>query len=266
MVSQRQRLARKRFKAEHPELFPKAEPTPPKDPDKKKKKKKRTIFKRKTADSKQSNFRKHPFRVPGMKPGESCFICKAKDHIAKLCPEKAEWEKNKICLRCRRRGHRAKNCPEVQDGTANDGKYCYNCGDTGHSLSKCPHPLQEGGTKFAECFVCNQRGHLSKNCPQNTHGIYPKGGCCKICGGVTHLAKDCPDKGKKGLVAANRPFDGSIRTGERPSGKVTKFGSGDDIEDDFMADDMCSGDKNKSAKSKDGHVKPKKKGPKVVNF
>ncbi|XP_061369523.1 uncharacterized protein LOC133312368 [Gastrolobium bilobum] len=267
MVSQRQRLARKRFKSEHPELFPKSEPTPPKDPEKKKKKKikKKTNVLKPKQQGFKTNSRKHPLRVPGMKPGDTCFICKSIDHIAKLCPQKSEWERNKICLRCRRRGHRAKNCPEVQDGT-DDAKYCYNCGGTGHSLSNCLHPLQEGGTKFAECFVCNQRGHLSKNCPQNAHGIYPKGGCCKICGGVTHLAKDCPDKGKMGSIAANGPFDRSIRNEERPRGQVTKFISGDDSEDDFMTEDINSGDKNKSSKSKDGHVKPKKKGPKVVNF
>lgn len=56
-----------------------------------------------------------------------------------------------------------------------------------------------------------------------------------------------------------------IRNQERPSGQVTRFVSGDDIEDDFITDDISSGDKNKSSKSKDGHVKPKK-GPKVVNF
>lgn len=95
MVSQRQRLARKRFKSENPELFPKAEPTPPKDPNKKKKKKKSSAFKRK-AESKPGSRNRHPLRVPGMKPGESCFICRAKDHIAKLCPEKTEWEKNKV--------------------------------------------------------------------------------------------------------------------------------------------------------------------------
>ncbi|KAG4397905.1 hypothetical protein GLYMA_10G235200v4 [Glycine max] len=268
MVSQRQRLARKRYKSEHPELFPKPKPTPPKDPDKKKKKNKNSAFKRKRPEPKPGSRKRHLLRVPGMKPGESCFICKAMDHIAKLCPEKAEWEKNKICLRCRRRGHRAKNCPEVLDG-AKDAKYCYNCGENGHALTQCLHPLQEaGGTKFAECFVCNQRGHLSKNCPQNTHGIYPKGGCCKICGGVTHLAKDCPDKGKSGSVAANRPADGWMRIDERPMGQVTKFVSGDDIEDDFMTDDIHSGDKKKLAKSTEDPVKPKKKkeGPKVVNF
>lgn len=80
------------------------------------------------------------------------------------------------------------------------------------------------------------------------------------------MARDCPDKGKKGFVAANGPFDGSMRTEVRPCGQVTKFISGDDIEDDFMADDMHSADKKKSAKSTDCHVKPKKKGPKVVNF
>lgn len=105
MVSQRQRLARKKFKAEHPDLFPKPEPTPPKDPDKKKKKKPKSLVKRKKGESKElgvtnkpfkKNSRKHPLRVPGMKPGESCFICKAKDHIAKFCAQKAEWEKNKV--------------------------------------------------------------------------------------------------------------------------------------------------------------------------
>jgi len=104
MVNQRQRLARKRYKEANPELFPKPEPTPPKDPDRKKKKTK-SKFKRKKAESKAPNdpskpirkgFNKHPLRVPGMKPGESCFICKAKDHIAKLCPEKAQWERNKV--------------------------------------------------------------------------------------------------------------------------------------------------------------------------
>lgn len=105
MVSKRQREARKKYKAENPELFPNPEPTPPKDPNKKKKNK--SEFKRKKVEAKAPNdpnkpikkgFRKHPLRVPGMKPGDSCFICKAKDHIAKLCPEKAQWEKNKVWL------------------------------------------------------------------------------------------------------------------------------------------------------------------------
>lgn len=104
MVSKRQKLARQRFKEANPELFPKPEPTPPKDPDKKKKK--QAKFKRKKAiakDSKDPNNpkklihrKKHPLRVPGMKPGESCYICKAPEHIAKNCPEKAQWERNKV--------------------------------------------------------------------------------------------------------------------------------------------------------------------------
>ncbi|XP_022922475.1 ATP-dependent RNA helicase glh-2-like isoform X2 [Cucurbita moschata] len=215
MVSQRQRLARKKYREEHPELFPEVEPTPPKDPDKKKKKSK---FKRKKAESNSTRdpnkphkkgFKKHPLRVPGMKPGESCFICKAKDHIAKLCPEKAQWEKNKICLLCRRRGHSLKNCPDKNERTV-DKKLCYNCGETGHSLANCPQPLQDGGTKFASCFICNESGHLSKNCPKNTHGIYPKGGCCKTCGEVTHLAKDCPNKATQFSAGA---YDGNRSSG-----------------------------------------------------
>ncbi|CAI8604476.1 unnamed protein product [Vicia faba] len=259
MVNQRQRLAKKRFKAENPSLFPKPEPTPPKDPSKKKKPK----FKRKKPDSKDKpRTGKRPLRVPGMKPGDSCFICKGLDHIAKFCSEKAEWERNKICLRCRRRGHRAQNCP---DGSK-DVKFCYNCGDNGHSLANCPYPLEEGGTKFAECFVCNEQGHLSKNCPKNANGIYPKGGCCKLCGGVSHLAKDCPNKGQNGFGGAAKGLvHNLLRTDERPKGQVTKFVSGDDMEDDFTSQATENDEKNKSAKSKDVNVKPKK-GPKVVNF
>ncbi|CAK9169496.1 unnamed protein product [Ilex paraguariensis] len=280
MANKRQKQARKRYKEAHPELFPKPEPTPPKDPNKKKKK---TKFKRKRADSKEphdrnnhkkSTFRKHPLRVPGMKPGESCFICKAQDHIAKHCPEKAQWEKNKICLFCRHRGHSLKNCPKNSEEIM-DTKFCYNCGATGHSLAICPQPLEDGGTKFANCFICNERGHLSKNCPQNTRGIYPKGGCCKICGGVTHLAKDCPNKNSKGPNAFSEVGKTSTEFEERPRGKVTKFFSGDDLEDDFTTEDTNSDKKAKSDESKGGAVSDlkgsslklkKKQGDKVVNF
>lgn len=102
MVSKRQILARRRFKEDHPELFPKKEPAPPKDPSKQKQNKKNNSskFKRKKAEPRRPNNpngrKKHPLRVPGMKPGESCFICKAPDHIASSCPEKAQWEKNKV--------------------------------------------------------------------------------------------------------------------------------------------------------------------------
>ena len=103
MVSKRQILARKQYKEAHPEQFPTPEPTPAKDPEKKKKK--RSNFKRKKEGPKESKYpndtknkriRKHPLRIPGMRPGESCYICKAKDHIAKLCPQKAQWEKHMV--------------------------------------------------------------------------------------------------------------------------------------------------------------------------
>jgi len=57
-----------------------------------------------------------------------------------------------------------------------------------------------------------------------------------------------------------------MRIEEGPRGKVTKFISGDDIEDDFMMDDIRSGDNNKSANSNNGNVKTTKKDPKVVFF
>ena len=43
-------------------------------------------------------------------------------------------------------------------------------------------------------------------------------------------------------------------------GKLTKFVSGDDLEDDFMADDTQKNSEESNLKSK------KKQGPKVVNF
>lgn len=242
MVSKRQKLARKRFKEANPGLFTKPEPTPPKDPNKKKKKK--SNFKRKKSDSNDppnkpkrssSTHRKHPLRVPGMRPGDNCFICKGEDHIAKNCPQKAQWERHKICLFCRQHGHSLKNCPNKNEDVV-DKKLCYNCGEAGHSLAECPQSRQDGGTKFANCFVCKERGHLSKDCPQNAHGIYPKGGCCKICGGVTHLARDCPNKGNRISGTATGVGAGATEYRGRATGKVTKFISGDDLEDDFTID------------------------------
>ncbi|KAM0069237.1 putative transcription factor interactor and regulator CCHC(Zn) family [Helianthus debilis subsp. tardiflorus] len=274
MVCKRQKLARKKFKQEHPELFVKPEPTAPKDPNKKKKK--NSKFKRKKSDPndpskpKRSSSKKHPLRIPGMRPGDSCFICKADNHIAKNCPEKAQWEKHKICLLCRQRGHSLKNCPDKNEENI-DKKLCYNCGEFGHSLASCLQPLQDGGTKYATCFVCKQQGHISKDCPKNAHGIYPKGGCCKICSGVTHLAKDCPNKSARGSSMSNEGNNRPSRIESMARGQVTKFSSGDDLEDDFtMIDD--GKEKNKSVvkadtASNEPNVKSKKKqGTKVVNF
>ncbi|KAB2596673.1 hypothetical protein D8674_032123 [Pyrus ussuriensis x Pyrus communis] len=274
MVSKRQREARRKFRAEHPELA--KQPTPPKDPTKKKEKK--SSFKRKKAPSdpakpSRNPHRKHPLRVPGMKPGDCCFICKSTEHIAKLCPEKVQWDKHKICLYCRQRGHSIKNCLNKKDDSVAE-KLCYNCGENGHSLSNCPYPLEHGGTKFAKCFICNGTGHLSKNCPQNTHGIYPKGGSCKICGGVTHLAKDCPNKSSSSTSAGRSAH--SWKESDLPRGKVTKFLSGDDLEDDFsfidekkngVTQDKSAGTVCPASLSQESTVKSKKKqGPKVVNF
>ncbi|CAA7399064.1 unnamed protein product [Spirodela intermedia] len=274
MVSQRQRMARKRFKEANPHLFPKPEP-PSEDAGSKKKKKKifRKTLKRGVAKpgsgrgSDRFTGSKHPLRIPGWKPGEACFVCNANDHIAKACPQKAEWEKNKICLLCRRRGHSLKNCPDK--GEDSDKKLCYNCGEIGHSLNRCPQPLQDGGAKFASCFICNQQGHLSKNCPKNTHGIYPKGGCCKLCGGVTHLARDCPEKGSRGAAAFGS------ETGDHPKtwqGSRAVFRSGDDLEDDFIVDEGPPATKKPKIPNLEvdlvaSNVDAKrKKGPKVVNF
>lgn len=271
MVSKRQRDARKRFRESHPELSVKPEP---KDPIKGKKK--LAKLKQKLSAPKDTtkttkpirSSRKHPLRI--VKPGDSCFICKSSDHLAKNCPEKAQWEKNKICLFCRARGHSLKNCPRKNDESETQ-KFCYNCGGTGHSLARCPQPLQDGGTKFASCFICNERGHLSKNCPRNTHGIYPKGGCCNVCGGVTHLARDCPNK-YSGAPKATGFLGKAAEFKEKHMGH-TRFTSGDDLEDDFtagvkVADKAKNPSESKASASalEEKGVKPKKHGPKVINF
>ncbi|KAH7662986.1 Zinc finger CCHC-type protein [Dioscorea alata] len=274
MVSKRQKLARKRFKEANPELFPKPELSNHGDSTAKKKKRKPNI-KGKVLKTK-NNSGKHPLRVPGMRPGENCFICKSSDHIAKLCPEKACWDKNKICLFCRQRGHSLKQCPEKKD--TNDNKICYNCGEVGHSLHKCPLPRQDGETKYADCFICKERGHLSRNCPKNTHGIYPKGGSCKVCGGIDHLAKNCPNKGNKTYLSSTGL---KISIGDRDGGRGTQhtiFQSGDDLEDDFMVEDTKHGKKiiqqsqselpsSEHVLEEKIHVKQKKnQAPRVVNF
>ncbi|XP_039137752.1 uncharacterized protein C683.02c-like [Dioscorea cayenensis subsp. rotundata] len=273
MVSKRQKLARKRFKEANPELFPKPELSNHGDSTSRKKKKKRNI-KGKVLKTKK-NSGKHPFRVPGMRPGENCFICKSSDHIAKLCPEKASWDKNKICLFCRQRGHSLKQCPEKD---TNHNKICYNCGEVGHSLHKCPLPRQDGETKYADCFICKERGHLSRNCPKNTHGIYPKGGSCKVCGGIDHLAKNCPNKGNKTYLSSTGL---KISIGDRDGDRGTQhtiFQSGDDLEDDFMVEDTKHGKKtiqqSQSELPSSEHVleekilvkQKKNRGPRVVNF
>ncbi|KAH9325597.1 hypothetical protein KI387_005775, partial [Taxus chinensis] len=241
MGNKRQRLARQKFL----ESNPNPNPPPLKDENMKKKKKKRKREGGRGGGGGEKGFKKartkHPLRVPGMKPGDGCFFCQSKDHIAKFCPQKAQVDNKKICLLCRERGHTLKHCPNNQE--VRETAYCYNCGETGHRLSECPEPIKNGGTLFAECFLCKERGHLSKNCPTNTHGIYPKGGSCKICGGLTHLAKDCPEKHQRNLASGQGRTKFQIskepavaaKPGER--GQRIVFRSGDDLEDDFIVGD-----------------------------
>ncbi|GLJ40626.1 hypothetical protein SUGI_0838600 [Cryptomeria japonica] len=244
MGNKRQRLARQKFIESHPNPNP---PPPAGDENTKKKKKRKREggggkagekgFKR----ARTKTLGKHPLRVPGMKPGDGCFFCHSKDHIAKYCPQKAQADNKKICLLCRERGHTLKHCPNSQE--SQETAYCYNCGETGHRLSKCPEPIKNGGTAFAECFLCKERGHLSKNCPTNSHGIYPKGGSCKVCGGLTHLAKDCPEKLKRNIASGqgrtrlqiSKEPAVAAKPGEQ--GQRIVFRSGDDLEDDFALED-----------------------------
>lgn len=93
------------------------------------------------------------------------------------------------------------------------------------------------------------------------------------------MAKNCPSKGDKNHVAAGGlgNTDKSNEYGESRQGHVV-FGSGDDLEDDFLAEETTTGNKGNTSHSKadsvsegvqveKNNVKPKKKqGPKVVNF
>ncbi|KAG0493120.1 hypothetical protein HPP92_006518 [Vanilla planifolia] len=266
MVSQRQRMARKRFREANQHLFPK--PEHPKTPSLKKETKKENLKKRIALKSakigmKSGTFKtktkKHPLRVDGKRPGEGCFICKSKDHIAKFCPEKVNWERNKICLLCRHHGHSLKNCPLKKEIA--EQKICYNCGEANHSLSRCPLPIQDGGAKFANCFVCNELGHLSKDCPVNAHGIYPKGGSCNICGDLTHLAKHCPQKAGSQPPTFVADRIALSKKDQQAKSNIT-VRSGDDLEDDFVEEDI-----RKKTSAGGFQVKPKRKQcPKLVNF
>ena len=95
MANKRQREARKRFREANPDLFPpQTAPSADGTKNKSKKKKNKSMFKK--ANKGGTGRFKHPLRVPGMRPGERCFICKSTDHVAKACPEKALWDKNKV--------------------------------------------------------------------------------------------------------------------------------------------------------------------------
>ncbi|GKB29191.1 RNA-directed DNA polymerase, eukaryota, nucleotide-binding alpha-beta plait domain protein [Tanacetum coccineum] len=93
----------------------------------------------------------------------------------------------------------------------------------------------------------------------------------KLCGGVIHLAKDCPNKGNRSSGMSNEFGKRSTGIENIARGQVTKFSSGDDLEDDFtMIDDgkeKKTSEPNADAASNAAAAKSKKKqGTKVVNF
>ncbi|OAY74112.1 Actin-depolymerizing factor [Ananas comosus] len=223
MVSKRQKLARKRFKEAHPNLFPKPEPSKDpssSDPTKKTKKKKLKksnggTLKGKPTKRSGSALRKHPLRVPGMRPGESCFICKSKDHIAKLCPEKAQWENNKVTI-----------LPLFFSS-----RYaCYvGSADIVSRIARRKVILLARSI----AIIVEKSDILFPSVPNP-----PKmGGCCKICGGVTHLARLCPNKGNKDLASSAGPQNTGNTPENSRQGLQSVYRSGDDLEDDFIAEE-----------------------------
>ncbi|KAH0906270.1 LOW QUALITY PROTEIN: hypothetical protein HID58_038097, partial [Brassica napus] len=141
----------------HPEQFPKPEPTSPKDPDKKK-----SLFKKKKPDPmRKCSSTRHPLRVPGMKPGEGCYICKSKTHIAKFAS----------CFICKEHGHISKNCPQNKHGVYPMGGCCKVCGSVAHLVKDCPDKLNRDSapTKSSNYnyisltgFDATPRGKLTK--------------------------------------------------------------------------------------------------------
>lgn len=62
-------------------------------------------------------------------------------------------------------------------------------------------------------------------------------------------------------------FVSAFEQGERPTPKLTKFVSGDELDDDFMTENSNVIQQEKPSDSKDTQAKSKKKqGHKVVNF
>ena len=53
-----------------------------------------SINKRKSGETRKPPT--HPLRVPGMRPGEACFLCKGTGHIAKNCPQKEGNDRKKV--------------------------------------------------------------------------------------------------------------------------------------------------------------------------
>ncbi|CAF2323460.1 unnamed protein product [Brassica napus] len=237
---------------------------------------------------------RHPLRVPGMKPGEGCYICKSKTHIAKVC-----CNTRLLLSRDRPDDFSYKQFPTYVACT--NGPSC--CGmsemlDLGcFRLDRFPSTSQEGlleshivwndgpnshpkarGTKFASCFICKEHGNISKNCPQNKHGVYPMGGCCKVCGSVAHLVKDCPDKLNRD--SAPTKSSSNIFCFKRLKRRIRCYTTrqthqvqyGDDLEDDFYEEPKSS----KKNKTFDDVITPdnvdekrilkKKQGPTIVNF
>lgn len=87
MVNKRRREARKKYREEHKdEIEEKSE-----QPVVKKVIKKKMVPRKKTnSDS------KHPLRVAGFKPGDSCFICKSPGHRAKECSQMRPSDAKKV--------------------------------------------------------------------------------------------------------------------------------------------------------------------------
>ncbi|GKV31139.1 hypothetical protein SLEP1_g39873 [Rubroshorea leprosula] len=226
-----------------------------------------------------------------------CLLCRQRGHSLKNCPIKNDENMDKkLCYSCGETGNSLAKCSQphqdsswpfssTKNALIGFCKYDYSfllkkIGVIWCCIRCCwkfmlefvenilKRELQEGRATgpFGPIHPSISPGPLSSLALRAFFFYFLWGGGCKICGSVTHLAKDCPNKGSEVPPTAGKEGNTSIENEDRPRRQITKFTSGDDLDDDFRVEDSASKVQNTS-NSKDMNVKSKKKqGPKVVKF
>lgn len=154
-----------------------------------------------TKKKKVASTSKHPLRQAGMKPGEGCFLCKSKDHIAKHCPTKSEKDRHKvkelisvICqevsnvLIHRDSKHFESSFTEIPSNILclrsrcwyGCLQMCLGCRMWGHTLKNCPSEFK--GTDSKLCYNCGEPGHSLDKClkPLKDGKYLYEVSCCSI--------------------------------------------------------------------------------------
>jgi hypothetical protein len=134
---------------------------------------------------------KHPLRQAGMKPGEGCFLCKSKDHIAKHCPTKSEKDRHKV-----------RSCPLSECGHRRN----MGCLSTHHKDGEIYFVSEKWEMVvwicLQMCLGCRMWGHTLKNCPSEFKSTDSKS--CYNCGEPGHSLDKCPKPLKDGKLPVSR--------------------------------------------------------------